>query len=232
MLPSSSSWASPSPSPPSPSSPASSPSSSSSPRTSAASPCPPPPSTMSPPGSSSPLPLPSPGPTANPPSSLMGPPHRLRLRHPRRRRAPSRARVDGASIPGRRARKRSLHLRHLTAVLAAGFVTAVLAGVLIEKIEDLISGLFLPLYFVSSGLKTDVTTIRGARSWGLLALVITNACLGKIGGTVAVSLLAKIPFREAVALGFLMNTKGLVELIVLNIGKDRKVLNGEEEGGV
>ncbi|KAK1318363.1 Cation/H(+) antiporter 19 [Acorus calamus] len=136
----------------------------------------------------------------------------------------------------------------LTAVLAAGFVTDSIgihalfgafivgivvpkdgpfAGVLIEKIEDLISGIFLPLYFVSSGLKTDVTTIRGARSWGLLALVITNACLGKIGGTVAVSLLAKIPFREAIALGFLMNTKGLVELIVLNIGKDRKVLNDQ-----
>ncbi|KAK1316090.1 Cation/H(+) antiporter 19 [Acorus calamus] len=136
----------------------------------------------------------------------------------------------------------------LTAVLAAGFVTDTIgihalfgafvvgivvpkegpfAGVLIEKIEDLVSGIFLPLYFVSSGLKTDVTTIRGARSWGLLVLVITNACLGKIGGTVIVSMLAKIPFREALALGFLMNTKGLVELIVLNIGKDRKVLNDQ-----
>ncbi|KAK1279106.1 Cation/H(+) antiporter 19 [Acorus gramineus] len=136
----------------------------------------------------------------------------------------------------------------LTAVLAAGFVTDTIgihalfgafvvgivvpkegpfAGVLIEKIEDLVSGIFLPLYFVSSGLKTDVTTIRGARSWGLLVLVITNACLGKIGGTVFVSMLAKIPFREALALGFLMNTKGLVELIVLNIGKDRKVLNDQ-----
>ena len=97
------------------------------------------------------------------------------------------------------------------------------AGLLIEKIEDIVSGLFLPLYFVSSGLKTNVATISGGVSWALLVLVIVNACLGKIVGTLVVSLLCKIPLREALALGFLMNTKGLVELIVLNIGKDRKV---------
>ncbi|KAK8458626.1 hypothetical protein SEVIR_3G408700v4 [Setaria viridis] len=136
----------------------------------------------------------------------------------------------------------------LAIVLAAGFVTDIIgihalfgafmvgivvpkdgpfAGVLIEKVEDLISGLFLPLYFVSSGLKTNVATIKGAKSWGLLVLVIANACLGKIGGTVITSLFVKIPVREAITLGFLMNTKGLVELIVLNIGRDRKVLNDE-----
>ncbi|KDP25351.1 hypothetical protein JCGZ_20507 [Jatropha curcas] len=101
------------------------------------------------------------------------------------------------------------------------------AGALVEKVEDLVSGLFLPLYFVSSGLKTDVATIRGAQSWGLLVLVITTACFGKIVGTVLVSLLCRIPTQEAITLGFLMNTKGLVELIVLNIGKDRKVLNDQ-----
>ncbi|TKY54353.1 Cation/H(+) antiporter 19 [Spatholobus suberectus] len=101
------------------------------------------------------------------------------------------------------------------------------SGVLIEKIEDLVSGLFLPLYFVSSGLKTDVATIRGGLSWAMLVLVILNACFGKIVGTIVVSLLCKVPSREALALGFLMNTKGLVELIVLNIGKDRKVLNDQ-----
>ncbi|CAL5199105.1 unnamed protein product [Lathyrus oleraceus] len=101
------------------------------------------------------------------------------------------------------------------------------AGVLIEKIEDLVSGIFLPLYFASSGLKTNVATIKGGVSWALLALVIFNACFGKIVGTVVVSLIFKVPFRESLALGFLMNTKGLVELIVLNIGKDRKVLNDQ-----
>ncbi|KAK8965119.1 Cation/H(+) antiporter 19 [Platanthera guangdongensis] len=136
----------------------------------------------------------------------------------------------------------------LTAVLACGFITDTIgihalfgafvagivvpkegpfAGVLIEKVEDLVTGLLLPLYFVSSGLKTDVTAISSGISWALLALVIFNACLGKIGGTILASVAMKVPFREAVALGFLMNTKGLVELIVLNIGKDRGVLNDE-----
>ncbi|PRQ44859.1 putative cation/H+ exchanger, rossmann-like alpha/beta/alpha sandwich [Rosa chinensis] len=134
----------------------------------------------------------------------------------------------------------------LSLVLAAGFVTDTIgihalfgafvvgiimpkegpfAGVLIEKIEDLVSGLLLPLYFVSSGLKTNFLTISGGVSWGMLVLVICTASFGKIVGTVTVSMLFKVPFREALALGFLMNTKGLVELIVLNIGKDRKVLN-------
>ncbi|CBI34422.3 unnamed protein product, partial [Vitis vinifera] len=101
------------------------------------------------------------------------------------------------------------------------------ASALLEKVEDLVSGLFLPLYFVSSGLKTNVATIQGLQSWALLVLVIFTACIGKIVGTVVVSLSFKMPLREALALGFLMNSKGLVELIVLNIGKDRKVLNDQ-----
>ncbi|XP_010676379.2 cation/H(+) antiporter 18 [Beta vulgaris subsp. vulgaris] len=136
----------------------------------------------------------------------------------------------------------------LAAVLAAGFVTDTigihalfgafvlgilapkdgpLAGALVEKVEDLVSGLLLPLYFASSGLKTNVATIQGAQSWGLLLLVILTACFGKVVGTVVVSRLCKIPLSESVALGVLMNSKGLVELIVLNIGKDRKVLNDQ-----
>ncbi|KAG4403927.1 hypothetical protein GLYMA_01G223600v4 [Glycine max] len=136
----------------------------------------------------------------------------------------------------------------LAAVLAAGFVTDAIgihamfgafvvgilvpsdgpfASALVEKVEDLVSGLFLPLYFVSSGLKTNVATIKGAQSWGLLVFVIFTASFGKILGTLVVSLFCKVPFNEALVLGFLMNCKGLVELIVLNIGKDRKVLNDQ-----
>ncbi|KAK9698508.1 hypothetical protein RND81_08G109700 [Saponaria officinalis] len=136
----------------------------------------------------------------------------------------------------------------LAAVLAAGFVTDSIgihalfgafvlgilapkegpfAGALVEKVEDFVSSLLLPLYFVSSGLKTNVATIQGAQSWGLLVLVIVTACVGKVVGTVAVSRLCKMPMSESLALGVLMNSKGLVELIVLNIGKDRKVLNDQ-----
>ncbi|KAI3809432.1 hypothetical protein L1987_25404 [Smallanthus sonchifolius] len=98
---------------------------------------------------------------------------------------------------------------------------------LIERIEDFVSGLLLPLYFASSGLKTDVTKISGGKAWGLLAMVITAACGGKILGTFVVAVLCMMPMRESITLGLLMNTKGLVELIVLNIGKEKKVLNDE-----
>ncbi|KAJ9685401.1 hypothetical protein PVL29_017439 [Vitis rotundifolia] len=94
-----------------------------------------------------------------------------------------------------------------------------LASALVEKVEVLVSGLLLPLFFVSNGLKTDVFTMRGLQSWSLLVLVIFTTSLGKIAGTMAVSLCCRMPVREALALRFLMNSKGLVELIVLNIDK-------------
>lgn len=94
---------------------------------------------------------------------------------------------------------------------------------LIERIEDFVSGLLLPLYFASSGLKTDVAKIQGAEAWGLLALVITTACAGKIFGTLVAAMMFMMPARESITLGVLMNTKGLVELIVLNIGREKKV---------
>ncbi|KAJ7560791.1 hypothetical protein O6H91_04G146100 [Diphasiastrum complanatum] len=101
------------------------------------------------------------------------------------------------------------------------------AGILIEKLEDFVTILMLPLYFASSGLKTNVGAIHGARSGGLLVLVITTACVGKIFGTFLAGMAHGLQARKALTLGFLMNTKGLVELIVLNIGKERKVLNDE-----
>ncbi|KAI3412951.1 Na_H_Exchanger domain-containing protein [Psidium guajava] len=103
----------------------------------------------------------------------------------------------------------------------------VFATRLIKRIEDFVSGLLLPLYFASSGLKTNIAKIRGAEAWGLSVLVISMACAGKILGTFVVAMACMIPIRESLALGVLMNTRGLVELIVLNIGKEKKVLNDE-----
>lgn len=97
------------------------------------------------------------------------------------------------------------------------------AGALVEKLEDFVTILMLPLYFASSGLKTNIGTIHGAQSGGLLVLVITVACAGKISGTFFAAKASRVGTRKAITLGVLMNTKGLVELIVLNIGKDRGV---------
>ncbi|XP_027099540.1 cation/H(+) antiporter 20-like [Coffea arabica] len=98
---------------------------------------------------------------------------------------------------------------------------------LVQRIEDFVSGLLLPVYFASSGLKTDITKIRGLEAWGLLVLTIFTACAGKILATFFAAVLCMIPVRQSLALGVLMNTKGLVELIVLNIGKEKKVLDDE-----
>ncbi|KAF8725672.1 hypothetical protein HU200_020215 [Digitaria exilis] len=136
----------------------------------------------------------------------------------------------------------------LAGVLASGFVTDLIgihsifgafvfgltvpkegafAGRVTARVEDLVSELLLPLYFASSGLKTDVAAIRGGEAWGMLALVIATACVGKIAGTFGVAMACGMEVREAIVLGVVMNTKGLVELIVLNIGRERKVLNEE-----
>lgn len=98
-----------------------------------------------------------------------------------------------------------------------------LGVILIEKLEDFVSGLLLPLFFALSGLKTDVTKINGVLTWGVLILVILLACAGKVAGTLMVALFYQVPLREGIVLGLLMNTKGLVEMIVLNVGKDQNV---------
>ncbi|PWZ18949.1 Cation/H(+) antiporter 20 [Zea mays] len=110
----------------------------------------------------------------------------------------------------------------LTVPKEGGFAARVTA-----RVEDIVSELLLPLYFASSGLKTDVATVRGGEAWAMLALVIGTACAGKIVGTFGVAMVCGMGAREALVLGVVMNTKGLVELIVLNIGRERKVLNEE-----
>ncbi|KAL6843055.1 hypothetical protein ACP4OV_027129 [Aristida adscensionis] len=94
-----------------------------------------------------------------------------------------------------------------------------------ETVAPLVSGLMLPLYFATSGLHTNVDNVRGVAAWGMVALVVAVAFLGKFAGTFAVAAGTGMPRREAAALGVAMSAKGLVELIVLNIGKERKVLD-------
>ncbi|KAJ1987711.1 K(+)/H(+) antiporter [Dimargaris cristalligena] len=94
-----------------------------------------------------------------------------------------------------------------------------------EKIEDLVSVVFLPLYFALSGLKTNLGSLDDGLTWGLLVLVIVVACGGKIIGCTIAARFSKLNWRESISVGVLMNCKGLVELIVLNIGYDAGVIN-------
>lgn len=133
----------------------------------------------------------------------------------------------------------------LTGVMISGFITDVIGThsvfgafvfgliipsgplglTLIERLEDFVSGLLLPLFFAISGLKTEISAIDSAATWGVLCVVIILACAGKVIGVVIVTLYYKMPFHEGLSLGLLMNAKGLVEIIVLNVGKDQKVIN-------
>ncbi|MCO5586276.1 hypothetical protein L7F22_040215 [Adiantum nelumboides] len=88
------------------------------------------------------------------------------------------------------------------------------AALLIEKIEDFVTILMLPLYFATSNLKTNIDSMHGALSSGLILLVIMIACARKTLGTFCVAYLVKTSVRKSLTLGFCRNTKGLVELIV------------------
>jgi len=94
-----------------------------------------------------------------------------------------------------------------------------------EKIEDLISVLFLPLYFALSGLSTDLGLLNDGMTWGYVVGVTACAFAGKIiGGTLAARF-SKLLWRESFTIGCLMSCKGLVELIVLNIGLQARILS-------
>ncbi|KAK8957730.1 Cation/H(+) antiporter 15 [Platanthera zijinensis] len=97
----------------------------------------------------------------------------------------------------------------------------------VEKLEDFVTGVMLPLFFVMSGLRTNLRSMKDPVTAVLLLLVFLIASMTKIVGTVLVSAFYGMPFRDGLALGFLMNTRGLVEMIVLNIGSDRQVLDDE-----
>ncbi|KAF9544053.1 K(+)/H(+) antiporter [Mortierella hygrophila] len=94
-----------------------------------------------------------------------------------------------------------------------------------KRIEDLVSVIFLPIYFALSGLKTQVGLLDNARIWGLVILTTFVACFGKITGCTIAAKVQGMEWRESFAIGILMNCKGLIELIVLNIGYDAGVIN-------
>ncbi|KAF9582975.1 K(+)/H(+) antiporter [Lunasporangiospora selenospora] len=94
-----------------------------------------------------------------------------------------------------------------------------------KRIEDLVSVIFLPIYFALSGLKTQIGLLDNGRTWGLVILTTFVACFGKIVGCTGAARVQGMEWRESLAIGILMNCKGLIELIVLNIGLDAGVIN-------
>jgi Kef-type K+ transport system membrane component KefB len=96
---------------------------------------------------------------------------------------------------------------------------------IVGKMHDLVTVLFLPLFFALTGLKTRIGLLTGAETWLYCALILAVAILGKFGGTTAAARLNGLPWREAGALGVLMNTRGLMELVILNIGLEIGIIS-------
>jgi Kef-type K+ transport system membrane component KefB len=93
-----------------------------------------------------------------------------------------------------------------------------------ERLADIVRAMLLPAFFAFTGMRTEIGLIQTAEDWLICAAIVAVATAGKFGGTAAAARLSGEPARGAAALGALMNTRGLVELIVLNIGLDLGVI--------
>jgi Kef-type K+ transport system membrane component KefB len=94
-----------------------------------------------------------------------------------------------------------------------------------QKLEDIVKILLLPAFFAYTGMRTEIGLVSGASEWLMVGIIILVATLGKFGGTYAAARFTGLDSRMAAALGILMNTRGLMELIVLNIGLDLGVIS-------
>jgi len=94
-----------------------------------------------------------------------------------------------------------------------------------EKCEDLVIVLFLPVFFAFTGMRTQVGLLKEPADWLVCVVIVLIASLGKFGGSFFAARITGSDSREAASLGILMNTRGLMELVVLNVGLDLGVLS-------
>jgi Kef-type K+ transport system membrane component KefB len=95
-----------------------------------------------------------------------------------------------------------------------------------EKLEAFGSYALLPLFFAFTGLRTQVSLLNDWQGWLMCALIILVAIAGKLGGSMLMSRWTGMSWSRSFSIGVLMNTRGLVELVVLNIGYDLGILSG------
>jgi Kef-type K+ transport system membrane component KefB len=100
-----------------------------------------------------------------------------------------------------------------------------LARELAGKLEDFVIVFLLPAFFAFTGLRTQIGLVSGTHEWMFCLLIILVASAGKFGGSAFAARLSGLTWRDASALGVLMNTRGLMELIVLNIGLELHVIS-------
>ena len=117
------------------------------------------------------------------------------------------------------------------AVFGAFFLGAViphdapLARDIGRKLEDLVVVVLLPAFFAFTGMRTRIALVSGFDQWLMCGVIIAVACAGKFGGSTVAARLCGLTWRDAASLGVLLNTRGLMELVVLNIGLDLGVIS-------
>jgi Kef-type K+ transport system membrane component KefB len=94
-----------------------------------------------------------------------------------------------------------------------------------KVLEPLTSTLLLPLFFAFTGLRTSIQLVSGTRLWLYCAAIIAVAISGKLLGCALTLRVRGLPWRESLTVGTLVNTRGLIELVILNIGLDRKIIS-------
>lgn len=99
-----------------------------------------------------------------------------------------------------------------------------LARVLSTRLESLVSIVLLPAFFAYAGTRTEIGLLVGPYEWAACALIILVATVGKVGATLGAARITGFTWRAAAALGMLMNTRGLMQLIVLNVGLELGVI--------
>lgn len=100
-----------------------------------------------------------------------------------------------------------------------------LARDLTLRLTDAVVVLFLPVFFAFTGLRMQIGLVSGLEAWLVCGLIIVVATLGKFGGSYAAARFVGLAPRDSAAVGVLMNTRGLMELIVLNLGLDLGVIS-------
>jgi Kef-type K+ transport system membrane component KefB len=96
---------------------------------------------------------------------------------------------------------------------------------LTARLEEFASIFLLPLFFAFTGLRTKIGLLNDPRSWAICGLVILVATVGKLGGSMVAARLTGVSWPDSFALGALMNSRGLMELIALNVGYELGILS-------
>lgn len=109
----------------------------------------------------------------------------------------------------------------------AGAVLSPLPGLreaVSRRLREFTTAFFLPIFFAYTGLRTNIGSLNDGYLWGICALVMAAAIGGKLLGCLLAAKVSGYPWRESMLIGVLMNTRALMELIVINAGKDLGVL--------